>query len=121
MKRTLVELSIEELVHLFVDLAIANDDALLGFETKKSNRLYDRIGAIVAELTSREGDQRRALIPLYTHPNPQVRLKAATVTLAIAPVAARAVLESMSDIRGPQRLNAGMAIRGLDDGSYKPT
>lgn len=87
---------------------------------KKSNRLYDRIAAIVTELKSRDGDQRRALIPLYAHGNPQVRLKAATVTLALAPDAARAVLEGMSDIHGPQRLYAGMTLDALDCGTFKP-
>lgn len=120
MKQKLSGLSVEDLVKLFVVYSLKQDDALLGFETKKSNRLYGRIDAIVTELKSREGDQRRALIPLYMHANPQVRLKAATVTLALAPAAARAVLESMRDIHGPQRLYAGMTLRALDDGVFKP-
>jgi len=120
MPRRLTRLSSEELVCLFVELSIKQDDALLGFETKKSNRIYGRIDAIVKELKSREGDQRRALIPLYTHGNPQVRLKAATVTLALEPAAARKILESMKDIHGPQRLYAGMTLRALDDGIFKP-
>lgn len=120
MKPKLPNLLVEDLVKLFVTLSIKQDDALLGFDTKKSNLLYDRIAAIVTELKSRDGDQRRALIPLYAHANPQVRLKAATVTLALAPDAARAVLESMSDIHGPQRLYAGMTLDALDRGIFKP-
>lgn len=120
MKRTLSKLSVEELVKLFVVLSIKQDDALLGFETQKVNRLFDRIQTVVKELKSREGDQRRALISLYTHGNPQVRLKAAKATLALEPVAARKVLESMRDIHGPQRLDAGMTLRALDDGIFKP-
>lgn len=121
MKRTLEKLSIEDLARLFVRLAIANDDALLGFETRKSKKILSQLWAVVAELKSRPGDQRTALLSLYGHGNPEVRLQAADATLAIAPVAARQILESMKDIHGPQRLHAGMKIYFLDRGIYKPT
>lgn len=121
MKNSLAKISSEALVDRFIRLAIAHDDALLGFETQKANRILARIWAVVAELKSRPGDQRRVLLELYSHSNPEVRLQAAGATLAIAPEAARRVLESMKDINGPQRLDAGMKIYFLDRGIYKPT
>jgi hypothetical protein len=67
-------------------------------------------------------DQRIALVPLLWHRNIQVRLNAAIDSLAIAPVEARAVLQQFRESRqGPQCLQAGMMIRGLDDGSYIPS
>lgn len=120
-KRDLSSLTEQALLDLFVKYAIEQDDALLGFEVARSNRMYWAIKDVTNELKSRPGDRRRALIPFYRHGNPQVRLKAAEATLALEPVAARAVLESLCSIHGPQRLDAGMAISGLDDGSYKPT
>jgi hypothetical protein len=58
---------------------------------------------------------------LYNDRNSQVRLIAASHTLAVAPAAARHVLEQIVQRKEfPQALDAGMLIRGLDDGSFKP-
>src|SRR5262249_46404110 len=68
------------------------------------------------------GDQRRALLPLYDHPNAQVRLKAVKATLAVAPERARRMLEIIADSREyPQAGDAGMTIDALDQGIFKPT
>ncbi len=113
-------LSNTELVKLFVVLALDQDEALLAWDSKKANRLFWEIREIAHELRSRLGDQRRELLSLYAHENPQVRLKAAESTLAVAPGEARQVLEDLRAINGPQSLDAGMLVRGLDDGSFKP-
>jgi hypothetical protein len=112
--------TIEELVELFATLALEQDKA--EFNVPRLNRLFFQIEDIKAELKSRPGDQRRALMRLYGHPNMQVRLKAAKATLALAPAAARAELETIasSDVF-PQAGDAGMTIDGLDDGTFKPT
>ena len=74
------------------------------------------------ELKRRPGDQRRALLALYQHPNMQVRLKAAVSTLAVSPQPARDVVESIARSRQqPQAGDAGMLLRGLDDGSFVPS
>jgi hypothetical protein len=74
-----------------------------------------------AELKKMPGDQRRALLPLLSHPNVRVRLKAAHSLLALFPEAARKCLESIrdSDIM-PQNADAAGALRGLDEGTYIP-
>lgn len=75
-----------------------------------------------AELKARNGDQRRALLELYDHPNAQVRLKATKATLAVAPEAARHMLETIAASNDfPQAGEAGMSIRNLDAGIFKPT
>ena len=63
-------------------------------------------------------DQRRALLPLLSHPNVRVRLKAAHSLIALYPDLARNALESIrrSGIE-PQNGEAAMAISGLDEGS----
>lgn len=123
MKRTKISaLSAEELVEEFVWLAIGQDDAILGNEQAKVNRLFWKLDAIMNELKSRPGDQRSALLPLYNHENMQVRVKAAKATLAIAPQAARLQLEAIRDSKWqPAALEAGMSIINLDRGIYKPT
>lgn len=115
-------LSVEQLAQRFVDLALEQDEAVLGFEIARGNRLFWRIEAVTQELKTRPGDQRHALLFLFDHPNPQVRLKAAKATLAIAPAAARQVLEVIAETcYGPQKLDAGMSLSNLDAGIFKPT
>lgn len=112
----------DQLVHRFEQVCIVQEDALLDDAFKRYRHLFDEMRVIVEELRSRPGDQRTALLPLYEHPNRQVRIKAAIHTLALAPEAARAVLEQIKAAQWyPQALDAGMMLRPLDDGSYKPT
>ncbi len=122
MKRPrLSDMSTGDLVELFVKCAIAQDNALFANAVGEVNKLYWNIDAIKNELQSREGDQRRALLPLYRHPNPQVKLKAAKATFALAPGAARQVLETLANTCvGPQKLEAGMCLFNLDEGIFKP-
>lgn len=123
MKQTGLErMSVDQLVARFVDIALAQDQALLMDEYAKFNRLYGEMEAIEHQLRARDGDQRRTLVRLYEHPNAQVRLKAATATLAVVPQAARQKLQAIADSREyPQAGDAGMTILGLDDGTFRPT
>lgn len=118
----LSKLATEKLVQLFAELAVEQDKALLLRAISTVNKIYDKLEAIKSELKSRPGDQRSALLPLYKHKNMQVRVKAAKATLAIAPEAARAQLESIrASGWQPQALDAGMCLWTLEQGIYKPT
>lgn len=78
--------------------------------------------AVEQELQARPGDQRRALLALYTHSNAQVRLQAAGATLAVAPAVARDLIETIASSREfPQAGDAGMTLWNLDRGVFKPT
>ncbi len=121
-KAELREASVEQLVQRFVQIALAQDEAILRGQTTRFNRLYDQMNKVDDELRRRGQEARLALVGLYGHPNPQVRLKAAIRTLGIAPAKARSVLEAIRASREqPQALDAGVTIAGLDDGSFKPT
>jgi hypothetical protein len=121
-RQNLKEMSIEELVQSFVSIALAQDRALFEDDTATFNRLYDRMHNVELELKNRPGDQRQSLLRLYEHPNMQVRIKAAKSTLAVSPVAARALLQEIKDSGElPQSLEAGMSLWNLDRGVYKPT
>ena len=112
----------EQIVARFVEISIQQDEAILANEVARFNRLYSDKVVLVEELKSRAGDQRQLLTGLYQHPNPQVRLNAANATLASAPAAARAVLEDLRKNKlYSQALDAGMDLRALDQGIYKPT
>lgn len=124
MKRVnLKDSTIEELVERFAAIALEQDEAIQWNDNARFNRLYSQMDAVVKELKSRQGDQRRALIPLYNYRNLQVRLKAAIATLAVVPEAARTVLQMIREdyIEYPQGGDAGMILRGLDDGSFTPS
>ncbi len=112
----------EELVEYFVAIAVVQDKAMRQDENAKYNRLYTEMDAVRQELKQRPGDQRRALIPLFEHPNAQVRLKAAIATLAMAPGPARETLQIISDRQEyPQAADARGMMRAVDEGTFVPS
>jgi hypothetical protein len=119
--RELSKMRSDELVQRFATLATKQDVYLLENDIAGANRLFDRMQDIVAELKARPGDQRMALTELYSHPNMQVRLKAAKNTLAVAPEKAREQLEEIfASEWQPYAGDAGMCLRALDEGIFKP-
>ncbi len=123
MKRfTLEDMTVDQLVTRFIEIGSAQDEAILDDDIGKFNHLFDKMVAVEEELKTRAGDQRRALVHLYDHPNIQVRLNAAKATLRLAPKAARRTLEAISNSRHfPQAGDAGMSLWNLDRGVFKPT
>ena len=115
-------MSVDELVQLFAENTREQDKALLVGQGAKYNRLFDRMKDIHDELRRRPGDQRRMLIQLFDFPNMHVRLQAAKLTLAVAPLEARAQLQAIVDSKWfPQAGDAGMCLHNLETGFYKPT
>jgi hypothetical protein len=123
MKKTdLMRKASNELVDLFVSVALAQDEALLMDDIAKVNLLFDKLENIEEQLKSREGDQRRLLLTLYDHPNLQVRVKAVKATLAVEPEIARSMLKKIADSKEyPQAGEAGMSIWALEEGIFKPS
>lgn len=122
MKQTeLSTMSPANLVERFAEIVVAQDQALLGGEHSKFNRLFRQMMDVANELKAREGDQRRLLLELFNFPNMQVRVQAAKLTLAVAPVEARKQLEAIADTHWfPQAGDAGMSLANLDRGVFKP-
>jgi hypothetical protein len=121
-KTQLAKMTAQELVERFTVIAVAQDEALLGGQIAKYNRLFDQMADVSNELKARDGDQRIALMALYEYPNMQVRLKAAIHTLAVAHVLARQQLEAIADTHWmPQAGAAGMSLSNLDRGIFKPS
>ena len=118
----LKSMTTEQLVAKYIEIGLAQYDALMLDEVAKFNRLFDKKIVVVDELQRRAGDQRRLLLALYEHENPQVRVNAIKATLAIAPQAGREALEALAKAgEGFQSLDAGMCIVALDDGTFKPS
>jgi len=87
------KVTVPQLVEGFTELALGQFKAELNGEITKYNRLYDELETIELELKNRAGDQRAALVRLFAHANPQVRLDAAQSTLSVAPEVARQTLQ----------------------------
>src|SRR5438552_16475131 len=108
------QMTLDQLVDRFANVALAQDQALLGNDIGEVNRLFGKLEDIERELKVRNGDQRSALLRLYDHSNPQVRLKAVKATLAVAPQAARTALQIIADSKEyPQAGQAGMSLPNL--------
>ena len=118
----LKDVPVVELVYQFTGITLRQYDAALFGNITKYNSLVDQMLAVADELKSRPGDQRSALVPLLVHPNRQVRLMAAELTLALAPVASRQTLQELSDAKVyPQSAYAMGTLRALQRGDRKPT
>lgn len=89
------QLSTPKLVERFISTEVDQFQAELQGDIAKQNKCVRVATAIAKELKNRPGDQRSMLLELYKHPNVQVRLMAAKLTLAVAPSAGRQLLESM--------------------------
>ena len=114
--------TVDQLVERFAAICLDQAQALLYSDIARFNRLYESMVEIREELKRRPGDERRALISLYNHENAQVRLQAARASYAVAPEAARSVIETIANSKTrPQAGDAGMTISNLDRGIFKPT
>lgn len=112
---------LRDLVTQFVETGIAQYHAMYVIDNAKYNRLFAKMNLIRKELQEMPGDQRRALLPLLSHSNVQVRLAAARSLLALYPDLARNALENIRESGiEPQNGEAATAIRRLDEGSYIP-
>lgn len=112
---------VQSLVTQFVEIGLAQYDAIYVIDNAKYSRLYKKMERIRAELKEMPGDQRRALLPLLSHSNVQVRLATARSLLALYPDLARNALESIRESGiEPQNGEAATAIRRLGEGSYIP-
>jgi hypothetical protein len=117
----LSDLTLDHLVERFAEIGVAQSKALDADDTAKFNRLFDTLMEIERELKRRPEDQRKSLTTLYSYSNMQVRLNAAKATLAVAPQAARQVIEVIAaSTWPPQCYDARMCLAALDDGIFKP-
>lgn len=108
-----------DLLQRYVANGVEQDEAIFQNENEKFKRLFREMVALEKELKSR--GQRHLLMRFYDHHNMQVRLNAAKATLAVAPDEARHQLEAIRYSKlNPQAADAGMAIRMLDRGAFKP-
>ncbi len=115
------EMTVDELIDRFAEIGVAQYRSLMGDEVGTFNWLFGQMDSINKELRARGRDARLALVRLFEHSNIQVRLQAAKYTLGIAPLMAGMVIEAVKESAWfPQAGDAGMTLRYLDEGIFKP-
>lgn len=124
----LTSLSDEELIRFFAaaSLRVYKAKADAEHESEEDNERISReikAGWAIGDELKRRGDTARLkLMSLYDDPNVQVRLDAATATLALVPTKAREIIEAVASWQEfPQSGEAGMRLWALDRGIFKPT
>ena len=116
------KMSVHDLVSRFTAAALGQYRADMNFDMKTIKKCVYEMRDITAELRARPGDQRSALLQLYDHPNTRVRLSAARLSFALAPVRARAVIQEIADSKKfSTALDAGMCLSAIDQGIFKPS
>jgi hypothetical protein len=120
-QKPLEVLQATDLVDRFAEICVAQYRALLHERLSKNPELIWQMKAVDDELRKRGREARLALCKLYDHPNMQVRLQAARLTLAVAPATARQVIDAIARSgRMPQAADARGTLRNLDEGVFKP-
>src|ERR1700750_512029 len=115
-RASLETLTIDQLVDRFAAIGVEQDKADQVDDNERYNRLFSQMSDIQKELKGRPGDQRRALIVVFAYPNMQVRVMPAQYALAVAPQAARQVVEAIAaSTWPPQCYDARMCLRMLDE------
>ncbi len=109
-----------DLANAFIEIAVAQQEAIDDMHSSKYNRLYDEMKVIEHTLKNRPGDKRSVLIPLLEDRRPQVRLKAAMATLTLTPAARDALVLLGQYNFDSQALEAKMMLSALEDGSFVP-
>jgi hypothetical protein len=110
-------MSVDQLVDRFMKIALAQSHAIDLNRNDKYNRVFDRMIEVMGEFLVRPIEQRRALMKLYAHPDPQVRYEAAFITQDIAPEQVRKVCEILIERNEyPQAADARGMIDNLEKG-----
>ena len=116
------KLTTNELIDHFELLSEQQYSLVLDDDIKKYNLLVDKQTEIDKELRRRGVEARLELTKLFNHPNIQVRLMAARHSMGVAREPALNVLRQiMKEDFGPFRLDAGMTVALVEDGTITPT
>lgn len=91
------DLSVQEIVDVYVAAAAKHGRATEAGDYKAANEAHDVIAPGYRELRSRGVEAQRALLPLLEHPDPGVRGWAAAHGLEFAPNQAEPTLEDLAD------------------------
>jgi hypothetical protein len=95
-REVLSNLTVSELVELFLEKGLAEFGATEAMDIPRANKLTGDLNAIGRELASRGPEAKRALLPLLDHETDSIRMSAAAHCHAIEPERSRQVLADIS-------------------------
>jgi hypothetical protein len=111
-QRSFSDMSTDELVDLFAENGVEQDRVLRLSQVSKFKEVFGVMSGIYAELKRRGPQALLALTRLYDHPNVQVQVQAALLTVEVCPDDARSVLEAIAKTRRmPQAADARAELR----------
>jgi uncharacterized protein DUF2019 len=120
-QQNLQSMTVDQLVERFAALGVEQSKAIDADNNQKYAGLFEQMMNVEKEMKLRSGDQRRALVALYSYPNMQVRLAAAKATLATVPQGARQAIEAIAaSTWPPQCYDARNSLWMLDEGKFVP-
>jgi Domain of unknown function (DUF2019) len=120
-QQNLQSMTVDQLVERFAALGVEQSKAIDADNNQKYAGLFEQMMNVEKEMKLRSGDQRRALMALYSYPNMQVRLAAAKATLATVPQGARQAIEAIAaSTWPPQCYDARNSLWMLDEGKFVP-
>ncbi len=109
---------LEKLVETFAENVAAQTDEIAHGSASKGNRHAKRYIAAFDKLCGHGDAGRDALAALFTHPRSDVRVMAAAFLLRHRTGEARAVLEEAAKGAGLPALEAQMALKRWDEGTW---
>lgn len=111
-KQSFSGMSTDQLVELFAENGIEQDRLLRLSQVSKFKKVFGVMSGIYAELKRRGPQALLALTRLYDHPNMQVQVQAALLTVEVCPDDARLALEAIAKTRRmPQAADARAELR----------
>ena len=110
--------TIDDLVREFADSVAAQTDAVWRGDAKTGNRHAKHYIKIVRKLRELGDAGRDALVPLFKHKRPDVRIAAAAYLLRYRTGEAREVLETEAKGQGLCAFEAQEALKRWDEGTW---
>ncbi|WP_113888764.1 DUF2019 domain-containing protein [Roseiarcus fermentans] len=109
--------STSELIKIFEQACLEQYDTYITDDLETYDRNYDIQKLVTKELAFRGQSDRRSLLALLSHENPEVRLRAAKRVYPVARDQARKCLEALAaaNLPGTQSLDAGMTLSRLGE------
>lgn len=109
-------MTVSELIEIFENTCLVQYDTYITDDFELYNRNYAIQANIVDELKARGVAERKSLLALLNHENPQVRLQAAKCVYPVTREEAFKCLQSLAASRLPDvSLAAGMTLSRLED------
>ena len=118
-------MSLDEVLERFEAISLVEDEVAFEPDLKedigKDMACHHALEAVSNELMARGVEARRAVLKLYDHYNEQVRLNAAIASFAVAPEAARRVMEDLrSSVVAGVFFVTTMMLDDLNSGKWVP-